>query len=165
RRAVLPPGVTYEQMRSNVQHVMGRASYKSPRIDRRLPLLVTHVLGLPLPDPKERGGASRLAVLRDRALLITHFCSGNRRVRVAQLDRVDVQDGKADRALIIGKGDKERVVFFDERTQRAIREYLQARGDALPPLFLRHDNHRGRTAGHGGERWRLSPQSVWAIVK
>ena len=30
---------------------------------------------------------------------------------------------------------------------------------------MRHDNHRGRTAGHGGAHWRLSPQSVWAIVK
>jgi integrase len=32
-------------------------------------------------------------------------------------------------------------------------------------MFLRHDNHRGKSAGHGGERWRLSAQSVWAIVK
>ena len=64
RRALLPPGVTYEQMRENVREVMSRASYKTPRIDRRLPLLVTHVLGLPLPPlhghsllPLLRGGA------------------------------------------------------------------------------------------------------------
>jgi site-specific recombinase XerD len=165
RRAELPPGVTYEQMRDNVRQVMSRGSYKTPRIDRRLPLLVTHVLGLPIPEPAERGGIKRLEVLRDRALMLTLFCTGMRREEVARLDRYDVEDGLADRALITGKGEKERVVFFDERTQAAIRDYLEARNDTLVPVFLRHDNHRGRAAGHGGERWRLSPQSVWAIVK
>jgi site-specific recombinase XerD len=165
RRGLLPPGVTYEQMRENVRQVMGRASYKTPRIDCRLPKLVTHALALPVPDATERRGQARLEVLRDRALLLTLFCTGMRRDEVARLDRYDVQDGTDDRALITGKGDKERVVFFDATTQAAIRAYLEARADALAPLFLRHDNHRGRSAGHGGERWRLSPQSVWAIVK
>ncbi|HEX8969084.1 MAG TPA: tyrosine-type recombinase/integrase [Chloroflexota bacterium] len=165
RRAALPSHVTYEQMRDNVREVMGRASYKTPRIDQRLPLLVTRVLDRPIPPATERNGASRLEVLRDQALMLTLFCTGMRREEVARLDRYDVQDGWADRALITGKGDKERVVFFDQRTQAAIRAYLEARNDALAPVFLRHDNHRGRAAGHGGERWRLSAQSVWAIVK
>jgi site-specific recombinase XerD len=165
RRALLPQGVTYEQMRENVREIMGRAGYKSPRIDRRLPLLVTHVLGLPLPPPTERRGIRRLELLRDRALLLTLFCTGMRRDEAARLDRFDVEDGHADRALITGKGDKERVIFFDAQTQAAIRAYLEARCDTLAPVFLRHDNRRGRSAGHGGERWRLSAQSVWAIVK
>jgi site-specific recombinase XerD len=165
RRAVLRTDVTYEQMRDNVQQVIGRATYKTPRIDQGLPLLVTHVLNLEVPSSSERGGVKRLEVLRDRALMLTLFCTGMRREEVARLDRYDVQDGWADRALITGKGEKERVVFFDELTQSAIRAYLSARDDSLAPVFLRHDNHRGRSAGHGGERWRLSPQSVWAIVK
>jgi len=165
RRAVLRPNVSYEQMRDNVRQVMGRSSYKTPRIDQRLPLLVTHVLGLPVPPPTERQGVKRLELLRDRALVLTLFCTGMRREEVARLDRSDVQDGFSDRALITGKGEKERVIFFDERTQAALREYLAARNDSLAPMFLRHDNHRGRAAGHGGERWRLSPQSVWSIVK
>ena len=165
RRALLPPDATYERMREHAREVMGRGSYKTPRIDRRLPLLVTHVLSLPLPAPTERRGIRRLEVLRDRALLLTLFCTGMRREEVARLDRFDVQDGSSDRALITGKGEKERVVFFDAQTQAAMRAYLEARADTLAPLFLRHDNRRGRSAGHGGERWRLSPQSVWAIVK
>jgi site-specific recombinase XerD len=165
RRAQLPPEVTYEQMRENVAAVMGRGSYKTPRIDRRLPMLVTHVLNLPEPAPTERNGIKRLELLRDRALLLTLFCTGMRRDEVARLDRLDVEDGGADRALITGKGEKERVVFFDEPTQAAIRAYLQARNDTLAPLFLRHDNRRGKTAGHGGVHWRLGPQSVWATVK
>jgi site-specific recombinase XerD len=165
RRALLAPGVTYEAMRENVREVTGRASYKTPRIDRRLPLLVTHVLSLPIPPASERGGVKRLELLRDQAMLLTLFCTGMRREEVARLDRFDVQDGWGDRALITGKGEKERVVFFDAQTQTAIRAYLAARADTLAPLFLRHDNRRGRAAGHGGERWRLSPQSVWATVK
>jgi site-specific recombinase XerD len=165
RHAVLRQGVSYEQMRANAQQVMGRSTYKTPRIDQGLPLLVTHVLSLAVPSANERGGVKRLEVLRDRALLLTLFCTGMRREEVSRLDRYDTQDGWADRALITGKGEKERVVFFDERTQSAIRDYLLARNDTLAPVFLRHDNHRGRSAGHGGERWRLSPQSVWAIVK
>jgi site-specific recombinase XerD len=165
RRALLREGVTYEQMRENAREVMGRGSYKTPRVDRRLPLLVTRALEEPIPPPTDRRGAARLEKLRDRALLLTLFCTGMRRDEVARLDRADVDDGLADRALITGKGDKERVVFFDQATQAAIRAYLEARSDTLAPLFLRHDNRRGKSAGHGGELWRLSPQSVWAIVK
>jgi site-specific recombinase XerD len=165
RRGLLAQNVTYEQMRENVREVMGRASYKTPRIDQRLPLLVTYVTSLPLPPPEERKGIRRLEVLRDQALMLTLFCTGMRREEVARLDRYDIQDGFSDRALITGKGEKERVVFFDEPTLAAIRAYLEGRADTLAPVFLRHDNRRGRSAGHGGERWRLSPQSVWAIVK
>src|SRR5258708_15644750 len=165
RRAQLPPEVTYEQMRENVAAVMGRGSYKTPRIDRRLPMLVTHVLNLAEPAPTARKGIKRLELLRDRALLLTLFCTGMRRDEVARLDRLDVEDGGSDRALITGKGEKERVVFFDPQTQAAISAYLAARNDTLPPLFLRHDHRRGKTAGHGGERRRLGPQSVWATVK
>jgi site-specific recombinase XerD len=165
RRDLLPQGVTYEQMRANLQEAVGRASYRTPRIDRRLPLLVTHVQALSLPDPKERRGARRLEVLRDKALILTLFCTGMRREEVARLDRQDVENGVADRALITGKGEKERVVFFDDTTLDAIRAYLEARGDTYAPLFLRHDNRRGQTPGPGGNRWRLSPQSVWSVVK
>jgi site-specific recombinase XerD len=165
RRGLLASGVTYEQMRENVREVMGRGSYKTPRIDRRLPLLITHVLSLSEPSETKRRGAKRLEYLRDRALLLTLFCSGMRRDEVARLHRFDVEDGWSDRALITGKGDKERVVFFDATTQAAIREYLEARKDTLAPLFLRHDNRRGPSPGHAGENWRLSPQSVWGVVK
>ncbi len=165
RRGLLDPTVSYEQMRENVREVMSRASYKTPRIDRRLPLVVTHALSRPVPSAEERGGVKRLETLRDRALILTLFCTGMRRQEVSRLNRVDVDDGWADQALITGKGEKERVVFFDGATQEAIKDYIDARGDALAPLFLRHDNHRGHAAGHGGELWRLSPQSVWKIVK
>src|SRR5258708_34698931 len=108
-------------------------------------------MSLPLPSPEERGGVRRLELLRDQALLLTLFCTGMRRDEVARLDRFDVQDGWGDRALITGKGEKERVVFFDEQTQAAIRAYLVPRADTLPQPFLPHHNHHRPPAGHAGD--------------
>jgi site-specific recombinase XerD len=164
RRGLLPTGVTFEQLAENLSAAMGRASYKAPRVDRRVPLIVTHVRALQA-EAAELAPRQRLELLRDRAIIQTLFCTGMRRAEVASLNRADLDDGYADRALITGKGEKERVVFFDEETLGAVRAYLEARGDTLAPLFLRHDDGRPRAAGHGGQRWRPSPQSIWGIVK
>jgi site-specific recombinase XerD len=160
-RRYLPGHFSYELMREGLRQVMGRPKRRSPRIDERLPLIVTHVDNLPLPPANMRNGARRLEVLRDRALLHMLFYSGARRAEVVSLNRQDVQDGFAYAALIVGKGDKERHIYFDDETQAAIRAYLAARADALEPLWLRHDNHRGPDP----RAWRLSPQSVWGIVR
>jgi len=163
RRRLLPTGLSFEELRDNLREVMGRTQYKTPRIDRRLVLVVTHVDGLELP-PAEANPRARLELLRDRALIRTLFGTGMRREEVSRLDRGDVQDGHARQAIVTGKGDKERVVFFDDPALRAIRAYLEARADRHTPLFLRHDRGRGR-AGPGGRHYRLSPQSVWGVVK
>jgi site-specific recombinase XerD len=160
-RRYLPGHFSYELMREGLRQIMGKAKRRSPRIDERLPLIVTHVDNLPLPPATMRNGARRLEVLRDRALLHTLFYSGARRAEVVSLNRQDVQDGWAHEALIVGKGDKERNIFIDDETQAAIRAYLEARADDLEPLWLRHDNRRGSDTS----RWRLSPQSVWGIVR
>lgn len=164
RRQLAPPTMQFERMRDNLREVMGRLSYKTPRIDQRLPTLVTYVNDLPLPAVATRKGEARLEALRDRALLRTLFCTGMRREEIARLDRADLQDGRSAQALITGKGDKERVVFFDSDTLEAICSYLQARGDPYEPLFLRHDAARGRP-GPAGRHYRLSPQSIWKVVR
>lgn len=165
RRHWLAPGVSFEEIRDNVREVMGRVPYRTPRIDRRLVLIVTHVDNLELPPPDRANGQARLELLRDRALLRTLFTTGMRREEVATLTRADVQDGHARQALITGKGSKERIVFFDDAALAAIRAYLDARQDRFAPLFLRHDLGRGREPGPGGRRWRLSPKGVWDVVK
>ena len=71
RRGLLAQDVSSEQMRGHLREVVGKGSYRTPRIDRGLPLIVTHVKALPLPDAKQRKGARRLEVLRDRALIRT----------------------------------------------------------------------------------------------
>ena len=165
RRHLLAPDVSFEELRDNVREVMGRVPYRTPRIDSRLVLIVTHVDNLPLPAADQYGGQPYQELLRDRALIRTLFTTGMRREEVANLTRADVQDGHGRQALITGKGSKERIVFFDDHALGAIRAYLEARADRLPGLFLRHDLGRGRLPGPGGRRWRLSPKGVWEIVK
>jgi site-specific recombinase XerD len=165
RRHLLAPDVSFEELRDNVREVMGRVPYRTPRIDQRLVLIVTHVDGLMLPPAHQYGGQPRLELFRDRALIRTLFTSGMRREEVSNLTRADVQDGYARQALITGKGSKERIVFFDDPALAAIRAYLEARADRLAPLFLRHDLGRGRVVGPNGRRWRLSPKGVWDVVK
>jgi site-specific recombinase XerD len=79
---------------------------------------------------------------------------------LASLNRADIQDGHSFEGLMTGKGDKEWLIFFDEEARAAIRAYLVARADTYQPVFLRHDDGRGKLVLRG-EHWRLSPLSVW----
>lgn len=165
RRGWGPRGTSFEALRAGLREVMGRGAYRTPRVDPALALIVTHVDSLPAPpqgDPQQQ--RARLELLRDKALIRTLFCTGMRRAEVASLNRADVGDGRLDEALITGKGDKERVVFFDEPALRSIRLYLAARADSYAPLFVRHDNGRPRDPGPGGRRYRLSTQTIWTTV-
>lgn len=161
-----PPGLTMERTKANLREVMGRPpGYKTPRIDGALPQVVLHVESLPLPGGGSATARSkRLEILRDRALLRTLYCTAMRRAEVASLNRTDVQDGRASQALITGKGEKERVVFFDEDTLGAIRAYLAARDDRYLPLFIRHNKGRGRPTPMGANL-RISTKTVWEVVK
>jgi site-specific recombinase XerD len=164
RTGRLPGDVSLEQMREQLRAVRQKAPYRSPRIDGRLPLLVEHVMSIPLPSASDRKGLKLLEVLRDKALILLLYSSGIRRLEASRANRTDCDDGRADRLIVFGKGDKERVAFLDQETQTAIRAYLTARNDTHRPLFLRHDNRRG-APGRLGERWRLDPASIWRVVK
>lgn len=94
----------------------------------------------------------KLINLRDRAFLITLADTGLRVHEACDLRRGDI-DWNEGRALIIGKGDKQAIVRFSNRTMRVLRDYLAARakldggyGKPLPslPLFARHDKGAGR---------------------
>jgi site-specific recombinase XerD len=162
RRRLGPAESSFEQVKAGLQEVMGRTTYRTPRIDGRLHQIIQYVEALPLP-PGDHSN-QRLATLRDKAMLRALFGSGMRRAELVSLDRADLDDGWADQALIRGKGERERIVFFDEPTLVLIRAYLAARGDRYRPLFLRHNRNTGRP-GAGGVNLRLSPQSVWLAVK
>jgi len=161
RRGWAAADASFERVRGRLAEIVGRGQYRTPRIDRRLPLIVVTADALEV--PARASEAQRLTLLRDRALLHVLYSSGMRREEVSRLDRDDLEDGWRGEALITGKGDKERVVFLSDEALAAVREYLSARDDACAPLFLRHDRARGRP-GPRGERYRLSPQSIWQIV-
>ncbi len=164
RRRLLAPAVSYEQMRQQLRDVVGRSTYRTPRIDRGIPLILEHVDSIPLPESSPRTRRKRLELLRNRALLHTLFSTGLRRAETAALKRTDVEDGWARQSLVTGKGDKERVVFFGEDALLAIRAYLNERADRYLPLFLRHDKARGQPQ-RNGENLRVSALSIWRVAK
>lgn len=94
----------------------------------------------------------RLRNLRDRAFLVTLADTGLRVHEATDLRRGDI-DWNEGRAVIIGKGDRQAVVRFSQRSLAALRDYLAARseldgasGRPLPslPLFARHDRGAGK---------------------
>jgi site-specific recombinase XerD len=71
---------------------------------------------------------------RNRALVAFMLDTGVRRAEVASLalEHLDVQEGQA---RIIGKGQKERLVFFAPSTAEVMKRWLKIRGDEAGSLF------------------------------
>ena len=51
--------------------------------------------------------------------------------------------------VVLGKGDKERIVYFDARTKLHLKKYLKTRNDSNPALFvtIRKPHHRLKAGG------------------
>jgi integrase len=90
--------------------------------------------------------------LRDRAFLITLADTGLRVHEACGLRRGDL-DWNEGRAIIIGKGDRQAVIRFSNRSIKSLRDYITARavldgasGRPLTslPLFARHDRGAGK---------------------
>ena len=101
------------------------------------------------PEEAER---DYLRDLRDRAFLLTLADTGLRVHEACGLKRGDI-DWQEYRAIVIGKGNREDVVRFSERSVKALQDYLSARqsydgmtGRPLTsmPLFARHDKGAGK---------------------
>lgn len=125
-----------------------------PRVNKQPPRAlteaqVTALLSAPA-EPNAKG-------LRDRAMLELMYATG---IRVSELISLDIRNWNEEEAnLRIGEGSHERVVQLTERSQNALREYVnRARaGYGTPadhgPLFV---NPRGD---------QLTRQGVWLILK
>ncbi len=156
------PHISIERSREQLRRVKVRKNYLTPHVDSALALVVQTANRTPLPeDRSDPNLATR--ILRDRAILNTLYSTGMRRAEVASLNRADVEAGRRGEAIITGKGNKQRVVFFDESSLGHIAAYLALRSDSFAPLFIRHPA-RGNP-GPRGEKLRLSPQSIWLTVK
>ena len=79
--------------------------------------------------------------LRFRTLVEVLMGTAMRISEVLSLDRGQI-DFKTAEAKIVGKGGKERVVFFTERALSWVTRYLKARGDDNPALFVTGDGLR-----------------------
>jgi integrase/recombinase XerC len=93
-----------------------------------------------------------LQILRDRAFLLTLADTGLRVHEACKLRRGDI-DWNESQAIITGKGNKQAVVRFSDRSIKALKDYLNGRaaldgasGRPLTslPLFARHDRGAGK---------------------
>lgn len=73
--------------------------------------------------------------IRDLAMIDTLASTGMRVGELVALDRADL-DFHERECVVIGKGSKERVVYFDARTKIHLKNYLDSRSDDNPALFV-----------------------------
>lgn len=99
-----------------------------------------------------------LQALRDRAILELFFSTGLRVSELCSLNR-DL-DLSRDEFSVRGKGEKVRVVFLSPAAKKAIKEYLDKRGDIDEALFVQ----MARNAA-GKDSMRITPRSIERLVK
>lgn len=96
---------------------------------------------------RESTDNSRALGIRTRALFEVLLATGMRISEALSLDR-DSIDFEAKEASIVGKGQKQRTVFFNEESLRWVRRYLDLRQDANPALFVTYgDSPKRLTRG------------------
>ncbi len=72
---------------------------------------------------------------RDLAIIDLLASSGMRVGEMVMFNREDIDFNERE-CVVIGKGDKERFVYFDARTKIHLQNYLNERTDANPALFV-----------------------------
>lgn len=73
--------------------------------------------------------------LRDLAVIDMLASTGMRVGEMVRLNRSDIDFNERE-CVVFGKGDKERLVYFDARTKIHLQNYLASRTDAEPALFV-----------------------------
>ena len=72
---------------------------------------------------------------RDLAIIDLLFSTGMRVGELVNLDIADIDFNERE-CVVFGKGDKERVVYFDARTKIHLQNYIDSRTDDEPALFV-----------------------------
>ena len=72
---------------------------------------------------------------RDLAIIDLLASSGMRVGEMVMLNREDIDFNERE-CVVIGKGNKERLVYFDARTKIHLQNYLNERTDTNPALFV-----------------------------
>ena len=75
------------------------------------------------------------AELRDLAMIDMLASTGMRVGEMVLLNRADIDFSERE-CVVFGKGDKERIVYFDARAKLHLQEYLESRTDDNPALFV-----------------------------
>lgn len=73
--------------------------------------------------------------VRDLAMIDLFASSGMRVGELVVMNREDINFSERE-CVVLGKGDKERMVYFDARTKLHLQDYLAERSDTNPALFV-----------------------------
>lgn len=92
--------------------------------------------------------------LRDLAMIDLLASTGMRVGEMVLLNRNDI-DFQERECVVFGKGNKERIVYFDARTKIHLQNYLNSRKDDNPALFVSLNSPHNRLKINGVEK-RLS---------
>ncbi len=123
-----------------------------PKAEKRLPVVLKEAQVARLLRTRV-AGRSDFQRLRDHAMLELLYASGIRRAELAGLNLQDV-DLERKVMRVIGKGNKERVVFFNSAAGEAMHAYLGLRPRTADEAFF---------VGRYGKR--LGVRHIWAIFK
>ncbi|NTW62086.1 tyrosine-type recombinase/integrase [Candidatus Saccharibacteria bacterium] len=99
--------------------------------------------------------------LRDRAIIELLFSSGLRVSELIGLNRDQVNTSRRE-FMVRGKGKKDRPVFVSESASNCVDEYIKARKDSLPPLFLSYS--KNVETSMSGDYRRLGARSIQRII-
>jgi site-specific recombinase XerD len=105
--------------------------------------------------------ASSEVGLRDLAVIELLFSSGLRVSELVNLNRDHINTTRRE-FMVRGKGQKDRPIFISESAAEHVNDYLHARIDNLPPLFLSYS--RNNTISNGGDYRRLTARSIQRII-
>lgn len=89
---------------------------------------------------------------RDLAIIDLLISTGIRVGELVNLDRTDINFAERE-CIVLGKGDKERRVYFDAKTKIHLQQYLNSRTDFNPALFVTRQAPWSRLSIAGVERF------------
>ncbi|MBQ6375342.1 tyrosine-type recombinase/integrase [Candidatus Saccharibacteria bacterium] len=101
--------------------------------------------------------------LRDRAIIELLYSGGLRVSELVGLNRDSINFERRE-FMVRGKGSKDRPIFISESCADRIRDYLDARTDSLPALFL-NNSRNTQAVDQSGNYRRITARSVERIVE
>ena len=100
--------------------------------------------------------------LRDRAIIELLYSGGLRVSELVSLDRGSINLERRE-FMVRGKGSKDRPVFISQSAADRVQDYLDARTDSLPALFL-NNSRNTQVVDTSGNYRRITARSVERIV-
>ncbi len=101
--------------------------------------------------------------LRDRAIIELLYSGGLRVSELVGLNRDSINLGRRE-FMVRGKGSKDRPIFISQSAADRVQDYLDARTDSLPALFLNNSKNL-QTVDTSGNYRRITARSVERIVE